>query len=60
MGKEQGLLLRVAAIALGLQAYAVMGAEFQYDIYSLAFAPATFFCIVYRLQAGAMPSRPVS
>lgn len=35
-----------AAIALGVQTYAVLGAELTYDVYSLSLAPAIIFCLV--------------
>jgi hypothetical protein len=38
-------LLGAAIVALGVQAYAVLGAELQYDVYSLSVGPAIIFCL---------------
>jgi hypothetical protein len=42
-------LLPVMSLPLGLNLYAVLGGEFQYDIYCLSLAPATFVSIAYRV-----------
>ena len=38
--------LGAAIVALGVQTYAVLGAELQYDVYSLSVAPAIIFCLI--------------
>jgi hypothetical protein len=48
-------LLPLFLLALGLSAYATLGREIPYNVYSYAVIPATFFCLTYRvlsLEAG--------
>jgi hypothetical protein len=42
-------LLPLFLLALGLSAYAMLGREIPYNVYSYAVLPATFFCLAYRL-----------
>jgi hypothetical protein len=41
-------ILPMAAVALGILIYAVVGGEMSYDIYSLSLGPALVFCLIYR------------
>jgi hypothetical protein len=45
----------LVALTLGIQLYAVWGAEMAYDVYSLSVAPAIMFCIVVRSFTMARP-----
>ena len=40
-------LLPLFLLALGLSAYATLGREIPYNVYSYAVVPATFFCLAY-------------
>jgi hypothetical protein len=42
-------LLPAMSLAFGLSLYGALGAEFQYDVYCLSFAPATFVSVGYRI-----------
>lgn len=39
-------IVGAATVALGVLTYAVLGAELQYDVYSLSVAPAIVFCLI--------------
>jgi hypothetical protein len=42
-------LLPLFLLALALSAYATLGREIPYNVYSYAVIPATFFCLTYRV-----------
>ena len=46
---ERRLILPLIAATLGMQAYAFLGGETAYDVYSLSIGPSLWLCLVYRI-----------
>ena len=55
--RDHQRFLGIAVIALGVQAYAVLGSELTYNVYSLSLAPAIVFCLV-ACEVRTAPAEP--
>lgn len=53
---ERRLLLPLIAATLGMQAYAFLGGETAYDVYSLSIGPALFISLFYRAMTSSCSS----
>jgi hypothetical protein len=53
--RRMQVTLPIAAVALGMLVYAVLGAELPYDVYSLSVSPAIMFCVMSRELCAMCP-----